>query len=241
MKYSYRVLIIAILVLFTSGCVDLQVETNFKSDGSGIQVWHFTSSALMASQIKKYVDSHPLLKQGKKILDEYRKGEYWLALEIPFSKVSELQDESREIRFQKKGLFRRTYTYSEFWKKQLGGNAGPIAEKAGEILPVKVKWQITMPGTIQESNADEIHDGIAVWNLTLTDFAAQHSFSARSTAWNIPLLIGLAIAIAGLVALIWFAVRKYGSNRIKCAACGVLIPADSLYCNRCGKSQQQTE
>jgi hypothetical protein len=241
MNSASRILIIVIFLLFTVGCVDLQVETNFKSNGSGVQIWHFTSSALMAGQIKKYVDSHPLLKHGKKILDEYKKGEYWLALEIPFSKVNELQDESREIRFQKKGLFRRTYTYSEFWKKQLGGTAGPIAEKAGEILPVKVKWQITMPGTIQESNADEVHEGVAVWNLTLTDFAAQHSFSARSTAWNFPLLIILTIAIAGLFALSWFVVKKYGFKRIKCAACGILIPADSLYCNRCGKSQQQTQ
>jgi hypothetical protein len=193
----------------------------------------------MAGEIKKYVDSHPLLKHGKKILDEYKKGEYWLALEVPFEKVSELQDDSREIRFQTKGWFKRTSTYSEFWKKQLGGSFGPLAEKTGQILPVKLKWQVTMPGTIQESNADEIKEGVATWNLTLTDFAAQHSFSARSTYWNVPLLIATSLAALAIVLAAFVAARKYSQKgSTKCSNCGVVISADSVYCKKCGKEQQ---
>jgi hypothetical protein len=195
----------------------------------------------MAGQIKKYVDSIPLLRQGKKILDEYKNGEYWLAVEVPFEKASELQDETHEVRFQTKGLFRRTSTYSEFWKKQLSGKAGPIAEKAGEILPVKVKWQVMMPGTIQESNADEVKDGVATWNLTLTDFGAQHSFSARSTHWNIPLLAGTAVAALAILGVLFFVIQKQAKRkRVSCAGCGIVISADSAYCSKCGKLQRET-
>ena len=235
-------IILPILLLFAIGCVNLEVETKFKSDGSGVQIWHFTSSALMAGQIKEYVDSHPLLKHGKRILDEYKEGEYWLAQEIPFQKVSELQDEGHEVRFQTKGWLRRTSTYSEFWKKKLGGRAGPIAEKAGNILPIKVKWQVTMPGKIQESNADEIKEGVAVWNLTLTDFAAQHSFSARSTHWNIPALAGMAIAALTLFGISFFLFQKNaGRKRTQCVGCGTLISADADYCSKCGKLQKETQ
>ncbi len=233
--------VIIISLLLTAACVDLQVETKFKSNGSGVQVWHFTSSALMAGEIKKYVDSHPLLKHGKKLLDEYKKGEYWLSLEIPFEKVTELQADSREIRFQTKGWFKKTSTYSEFWKKQLGGSFGPLAEKTGAILPVKVKWQITMPGKIQESNADEINGAVATWNLTLTDFAAQHSFSARSTHWNVPVLAGTAAVALAILGLGWVGLQKHAQKRrIKCIGCGMIISSNSAYCSKCGKSQQET-
>ena len=148
-----------------------------------------------------------------------KEGEYWLAQEIPFQKVSELQDDGHEVRFQTKGWLRRTSTYSEFWKKKLSGRAGPIAEKAGNILPIKVKWQVTMPGKIQESNADEIKEGVAVWNLTLTDFAAQHSFSARSTHWNIPALAVITIAALFLFTLLFVVYRKNaGGKRTQCVS-----------------------
>ncbi len=231
--------IIPVVLLLMTGCVDLEVRTEFKSNGSGVQVWRFTSSALIAAQVKKFVDSHPLLKNGKRLWDEYRKGEYLLGLELPFSKVAELQDDSREISFEKKGWFKQTCTYTEIWKEKLSGSAGPLAEQTGNLLPVKVRWLVMMPGKIIESNADEMNGGQAVWTLTLTEFGSTRTFNARSTYWNTRLIVFVVAIGLTALAIVWVGVRKLTARkRSVCRSCGTAISPNAAFCSACGKSQQ---
>ena len=154
--------IIPLLLLLMTGCVDLEVRTEFQPDGSGVQVWRFTSSALVAAQVKKFVDSYPLLKNGVRVWDEYRKGEYLLGVKLPFKKVQELQENGREVRFETKGWLRKTCTYTESWKDTVTNRQGPFAEQAGNLIPVKLRWLVVIPGKIVESNADEITGGQAI-------------------------------------------------------------------------------
>jgi hypothetical protein len=232
--------IIPLLLLLTTGCVDLEVRTEFQPDGSGVQVWRFTASALIATQVKKFVDSYPLLKNGVRIWDEYRKGEYLLGVKLPFKKVQELQDNGREIRFETKGWLRKTCTYTETWKDQVTNRAGPFAEQAGNLIPVKLRWLVLMPGTITESNADEITGGQAVWTLTLTEYGTPRTFTARSAYWNTPLIVLLSIGAFAIIALIFFASRKRSErNQLKCKFCGAIISSSASFCSACGKSTSE--
>lgn len=230
--------IIPLLLLLMTGCVDLEVRTEFQPDGSGVQVWRFTSSALVAAQVKKFVDSYPLLKNGVRVWDEYRKGEYLLGVKLPFKKVQELQDNGREVRFETKGWLRKTCTYTESWKDTVTNRQGPFAEQAGNLIPVKLRWLVVMPGKIVESNADEITGGQAIWTLTLTEYGTPRTFTARSNYWNTPLIVLLSVAGFAITALVFFATRKRGeSKQFQCRFCGTVISSSATFCSACGKPQ----
>lgn len=231
--------IIPLLLLLMTGCVDLEVRTEFQPDGSGIQVWRFTSSALIAAQVKKFVDSYPLLKNGVRIWDEYRKGEYLLGVKLPFKKVQELQDNGREVRFETKGWLQKTCTYNETWKDTVTNRQGPFAEQAGNLIPVKLRWLVLMPGEIVESNADEITGGQAVWTLTLTEYGTPRTFTARSKYWNTPVIVLLSFAVFAGIALIFFASRKRAETKqSQCRNCGTVISSSAAFCSACGKPQK---
>jgi hypothetical protein len=233
--------IIPVLLLLMTGCVDLEVRTEFQPDGSGVQVWRFTSSALIAAQVKKFVDSYPLLKNGVRIWDEYRKGEYLLGVKIPFKKVQELQDNGREVHFETKGWLRKTCTYTEIWKDTVTNRQTPFAEQAGNLIPVKLRWLVLMPGEITESNADEITGSQAVWTLTITEYGTPHTFTARSAYWNTPLIVFLSAAAFAIIALIFFATRKRAErNQTQCRNCGTVISSSAAFCSACGKSTSES-
>ncbi|HEY7160115.1 MAG TPA: zinc ribbon domain-containing protein [Acidobacteriota bacterium] len=232
--------IIPLLLLLTAGCVDLEVRTEFQADGSGVQVWRFTSSALLATQVRKFVDSYPLLKNGVRIWDEYRKGEYLLGVKLPFKKVQELQDNGRQVRFETKGWLQKTCTYTETWADTVTNRQGPFAEQAGNLIPVKLRWLVLMPGKIVESNADEITDNQAVWVLTLTEYGTPRTFTARSNYWNIPAIVLLSIAAFAIIALIFFARGKRTErNQIQCRKCGAIVRSTASFCSSCGKSTSE--
>jgi hypothetical protein len=233
--------IIPLLLLVMTGCVDLEVRTEFQADGSGVQVWRFTSSALLATQVKKFVDSYPLLKNGVRIWDEYRKGEYLLGVKLPFKKVQELQDNGRHVQFVTKGWLQKSCTYTETWEDTVTNRQGPFAEQAGNLIPVKLRWLVVMPGKIVESNADEITDNQAVWVLTLTEYGTPRSFTARSKYWNTPVIVLVALGAFAIVALVFFANRKRAErNQKQCLQCGTFISTSAAFCSACGKSTSET-
>lgn len=234
--------IIPFVLLLMTGCVDLEVRTEFKPNGSGVQVWRFTSSALIAAQVKKFVDSHPLLKNGKRLWDEYRKGEYLLGLELPFNTATELQDDTREVRFETKGWLKQTCSYTEIWKENPSGSSGLFAEQTGALLPVKVRWLVMMPGEITESNADDITGGQAVWTLTLTEIGSPRTFKARSTYWNTRLIVFVTAVGLTALAIVWVGVRKLiARKRSVCRYCGTAISPSAAFCGACGKSKKVDE
>jgi hypothetical protein len=233
--------IIPLFLLLMTGCVDIEVRTEFQADGSGVQVWRFTSSALLATQVKKFVDAYPLLKNGVRIWDEYRKGEYLLGVKLPFKKVQELQDNGRLVKFETKGWIRKSCTYTETWQDTVTNRQGPFAEQAGNLIPVKLRWLVLMPGKIVGSNADEITDNQAVWVLTLTEYGTPRTFTAHSEYWNAPVIVLLSAGLFAAIALVFFASRKRAErNQIQCRNCGTVISSSAAFCSACGKSTSES-
>ena len=240
-----RFSLLLLLVFFLTGCVDIELKTTVHPDGSGTQSWKFTTTALLAGQVKKQVQSDPFFSKNKtRFLDEFKEGDYILVADVDFKAVGDLQDKYREIHFDKEGLFRSTYTYSETWKQNLDGN-GIIARNSGGLVPVTLKIAIAMPGRIIDSNAQSIDSGVAKWSLTVSELAQPKTFRVVSRRWNFVLLIPALLVLAGLIAALILLVvlrssRKpaivpaVSTGQTKCLACGSAVPPNSLFCNVCG-------
>src|SRR3990172_2077000 len=131
-------LVLALSVVLWTGCVDIEVHTTIKNSGAGVQKLTFTTTALLASQIKKQVEKDPFFSKGNvKISDEFKEGDYILYAEIPFQDVKELENEDRQIGLEKSGFITRTYTYTETWKRS-SGQLSMLANQARGFVPVTV-------------------------------------------------------------------------------------------------------
>ncbi len=240
-----RFCLLLLLFVLMTGCVDIELKTTVHPDGSGTQTWRFTTTALLASQLKKQVQNDPFFSRNKtRFVDEFKEGDYILVADVDFRSVDLLQDKYREIHLDKKGFFRSTYTYSETWKQNLDGN-GIIARNAGGLVPVTLKIAIEMPGRIIDSNAQSIDGQVAKWNLQLNDLIQTKTFRVVSRRWNFVLLIPALLVFAGLMAaLILFLVlgssRKpaiasaVSAGQKKCVSCQAIVPPGSVFCNVCG-------
>src|SRR3990172_4516935 len=103
-----------LLVLSLSGCVDIDLHTRVGQDGSGVQHWQFTTTALLAGQIRQRIERDPLFrKKNAKISEQFKEGDFILTVEIPFGQVLELNANDHQVDFEKTGLFRKTYTYTK--------------------------------------------------------------------------------------------------------------------------------
>src|SRR5438105_7008093 len=102
MKLRPVFLALLFLCFLATGCVDVDIRTEVHSDGSGIQDWRFTTTALLAEKLKEELKKDPFLREHLNNLSEqFREGDYILSLTIPFHSVAEIQDSSREVHFEK--------------------------------------------------------------------------------------------------------------------------------------------
>jgi len=234
-----------LLILFLTGCVDIDLKTTIHTDGSGTQTWRFTTTALLASQIKKQIQNDPLFGRNKtRFSDEFKEGDYILSAAIDFKDVSELQARYRNITLDKTGILRKTYTYTETWKQNVDDN-GIIARNAGGLVPVTIKVAVEMPGRIVDSNAQTIDGRIARWNLPVNELIQPKTFRVVSRRWNLALLVPALLVVCGLIAsIILFVVLGAKKPELagaagsigqkKCATCQSVVPPGSLFCNVCG-------
>ena len=237
--------VLALLPLLFAGCVDIEIDTKINENGSGTQVWRFTGTALLASEIKKQVERNRFF--GKSITrDLYKEGDYILESTLNFREISELRNADRDVRFTTSGWLLRTHTYTEVWKRS-GEAAGLLAQHAGGIVPVNLKISVEMPGTIVETNADFKESGVARWTIPVSDLADSKTLIAKSRTWNWTILIiagGLLIGLfAGLLFLTYSIVSKSKSPAlpsIRCSACGADVPGGFTFCNFCGNKMNQS-
>ena len=229
---------VALLLLFC-GCVEIEVNTKIKQDGSGTQRWRFSGSALLSSEMKKQVQSNRFF--GKSVIrDLYKEGEYILEADVNFNDVSELRDSDRDIRFSSSGLLVKTHTYSEVWKRS-GNASGLLARHARGLVPVTLRIGIELPGKIVETNADWKEGSFAKWSVPVTDLASSKMLVAKSRSLNwflvIPAAGVLLIAFAGLIIFLYSINRKKAlpaAPLVTCATCGAKVPDGSAFCNFCG-------
>ena len=227
------------LLFLCCGCVEIEVNTRIKENGSGTQRWRFSGSALLSAEMKKQVQSNRFF--GKSVIrDLYKEGEYILEADVNFQDVSELRDSDRDIRFNSNGLLVKTHTYTEVWKRS-GNASGLLAQHARGLVPVTLRIGIELPGKIVETNADWKEGSFAKWTVPVTDLASTKTLVAKSRSLNwflvIPAAGLLLIAFSGLLFFVY-----YTNNRKKvpaaplavCAICGAKVPGGSAFCNFCG-------
>ena len=226
--------------LCSAGCIDIEIHTKMETDGSGVQTWRFTSTALLASQIKNQIANNPFFAKAI-TKDQFKEGDYILESSVAFKDVSELRNFDRDVRFHSEGWFLKTNTYTEVWKST-GKAGGFLAEHAKGFVPITLKISVELPGTITETNADSKDASIATWTVPVTDLAASKILTATSRSMNWVLLSVLAIIFLAMIAGIIFFVYSYAKKSplpvqasIPCSACGANVPAGSVYCNFCGK------
>ena len=228
-----------LLPLLSAGCVDIEINTKIKEDGSGTQVWRFIGSALLASDIKKQVERNRFF--GKWVTrDQYKEGDYILESTLNFHDISELRNADRDVRLSTEGRLVKTHTYTEVWKRS-GEASGFLAQHAGGLVPVTLKISVELPGTIIESNADSKEGSVARWSMPVSDLVSSKMLIAKSRSWNWPFMIAagtiLLVAFGALLFLVNSATQKAHlpvSPSVVCAACGAKVPGGSTFCNFCG-------
>jgi len=234
---SFVCIVLALFAL--AGCVDIQINTIVHPDGSGSQSWKFTTTALLANQIKQQLDKDSFFRKLRpKITEEFKEGDYILGAEIPFKDVTELQNGRHIFRFEKKGIFKRTYFYTESWEQAVD-DKGFLSQNAGGLVPVTLKVSLELPGSIVDSNAEAVEGSIAKWSIPVTDLFHPKSLWAKSEKWNLFLLLPLALlSLAGAALVAFFLTRTLRKRevaaQVRCSHCGAAVPGGSTFCNACG-------
>lgn len=242
MKY-FKILLCFCLVIAAGGCVDIQVKTRIDSDGSGTQYWKFVTTALLAGDLKKQIESDSFFSKHGKLKDEFKEGEYILTMEVPFDKVEELKASGRDVQFTSTGFFRSTCTYKEIWNQNLRDPNSVLTKRAESIVPVSMKVSVVMPGKIIDSNAENVDGASANWNLSLQDFTQPKTLFVTSRNWNVATLIALLMLVSTAVAFSFLflnpAGRRILGKKPLCPACQSAVPSGSSFCNHCGAALKQ--
>jgi hypothetical protein len=238
----------AILILTLAGCVDIDIRTKINRDGGGVQRWGFTTSALIGDKIKKEILNDPYFqKLPGKIQEEYKEGDYILTWQAPFQNVSELERGWHAVHFEKRGVFRNVYSYSEVWELKSGTRLDEINKKWGALVPLTVKTTIELPGRIVDSNADLVQDNAATWNIRLNDLTPARTLRLQTVEWNLRLLIPLVVIVGlgliGVLVAVLLSMKKSPSRAITavtsvCSNCNRPVPPGSAFCNGCGAKLQ---
>jgi hypothetical protein len=242
MKWMRRLVtsFIVLLTLFSAGCIDVEIHTKMQANGSGVQTWRFTGTALLASQIKNQIANNPFFAKAV-TKDQFKEGDYILDSSIPFKDVSELRNVDRDVRFSSEGWFLKSNTYTEVWKST-GKAGGFLSEHAKGLVPITLKIIVEMPGRITETNADVHGNSTATWTVPISDLAASKILTVTSRSMNWVLLTVIAIVLLGIIGGIIFWVYSFAKKSgvpalgsVPCPACGAKVPAGSTFCNFCGK------
>lgn len=245
MMYLRRISFISIfLAIFLCGCLEIDVHTKMESDGSGKQVWKLTTSALLAQEAKRRLESHPFFRDNHaRIWDEFREGDYILFAEFQFDDVNTVQNDDMEIRFEKSGWLKQTFSYTETWKRSFS-ESGLLTKQAGGLIPARLNITVEMPGKIIHSNADQTDGSTARWSFPITDLVTSKLLQVESESWNWNLLIFLlafpVVIFSGLIFLMMSYYRKAhakesSANTFSCPGCGFRVSSGSIFCNSCGK------
>jgi len=239
MKRAVSATCIFLALFALAGCIDIQIRTVVYPDGSGSQSWKFTTTALLANQIKQQLEKDSFFRKLRpKITEEFKEGDYILGADIPFKDVTELQNGRHVFRLEKKGIFKRTYFYTESWEQAVD-DRGFLTQSAGGLVPITLKVSLELPGKIVDSNAEVVEGSIAKWSLPVTDLFHPKSLWAKSEKWNLLFLAPLVLlSFAGAAAVAFLLTRtlrrREVAAQVRCSNCGAGVPGGSAFCNACG-------
>lgn len=231
-----RLFLLLMLICFAAGCVEIEVHTKMDRSGKGVQTWHFQTTALLAGEIQKAIENDPFFKKGKKVLEEFKEGDFITVLEYPFTKVNELAYKGRDIQFDRRGWVRVHCTYTEVWDKHFGDVSRELAKHGGSMIPLTLKVSVEMPGRIVRTNAPETDGSTVSWKFTVADITGSRALMVESVYWNWALILPTAgfflLLLGGGTAML---VKKRAANApILCPSCASKNPKASTFCASCG-------
>ncbi len=239
----YRFILILLTTLTLSACVEVEVRTKIHSDGTGVQQWTITTSALLASKIRKQIKEGPLFKGLKvEFSEEYKEGDFILRTRIPFQNVSQLKNEYYEVHWEKNGFFRTEYTYREIWKAA-GKDRKLFEDPESAIGPESIKVSVEADGSIVESNADRVEGQTAHWTIVPGEFSQNKLLTLQWVRWNVARIASLSLLLLSVLAVLLAALRRRrrlrsggaeSSTGSPCPQCNAIVLEGSAFCNKCG-------
>lgn len=209
-----------LLCLFLTACVDISVSTKLQPDGSGIQKWRFSSTAVLASKVRNQVMQ---LFQGKEVkcTDQFQQGDFVLQCEMSFHDVKQLQDRFHRTELTRSGFWVRHFRYSETWQALPKEN------------PFHVEVSVETPGRIGETNADRKEGRVAYWKFQTGDIAGSKSLTVNYSRLNYPPIIAVVVLFLLGFGAVAIAILR---ARVVCPSCGTSTFGHSAFCKSCGKS-----
>jgi zinc ribbon protein len=218
-KYHFVSVILGIL--FLSGCIDVDVQTTFNPGGGGTQAWRFTSTSLMAGQLRKQVNSQFHFQELK---EDFQEGDFILTGVNKFQSPDQLNNRFHRVTWQKSGLWKQAYIYTDTW----------IAQKSR--VPIKMRIAVDVPGTITKSNADESQNQTAIWMFEANDVQGSKVLRVEFYRWNFLLLVPAALLAWAVIC--FGLLMMIDARPVVCANCGKKVPRGSAFCNSCGSKME---
>lgn len=200
----WLVLVLSIAILLLSAC-KANFVTELKADGSGTfkQEMGFTPDEVSSmslggeSDFCSGVDTQTSeLPPNTTVTKEQRGEETWCVFASPFGSLTELKTiyGSMDIVINQLDISGSKVTYDI--TLDMSGDSGMMG-------PMEIKWIVTMPGSVQSHNADEVDGRTLTWNL---ETGAQNhiqatSSSSNNTWWIIGGIALVCLCFLGLVVI----------------------------------------
>jgi zinc-ribbon domain len=235
-------ILLLLITIVHSACIEVDIQTKIRPDGSGTQSWTFTTTALLGSKVRDEVQNGPLFKGlNLKFTEEYREGDFILKTQIPFQKVNQLKNQYFESQLEEKGFFKTTYNYREIWKP-LAANTRSLFPNSMEGLgPNWLKISVEMDGSLIDSNADHVDGATVHWTIPMSQLHQKRELRARWTLWQKDRVMVASLLPVLAVIVLFFLLRKrqipQSAEKAKvtvCTQCGSTVPLGSTFCNKCG-------
>lgn len=230
----FKFLLVMALVLALSGCIEIDINLELNSVGSGHAMIKFLAlpgvpfplSKAMMLQDQGLADATQ--RGDLKVSDGVENGRQYVALSMNFANISQVEEMLLGINQLMTLTFQRSVNDTCLLRIDFSRKAD---------LPIVTRWQITMPGKIIESSAGAVRGNRVEWS---TSTGSGESVSVRSEAgtgfnwiWMVALL-AIALGVTGFY-LSQSRLASVKSNLVFCTQCGAQQELDAKFCPECGE------
>lgn len=231
-------------VIVLSACIEIEIRTKINPDGSGIQQWSFTTSALFAGKIREQVKNEPLFKGlNLEFSEEYKEGDFILKTRIPFQSVGQIKNDYFESHLEKSGFFQTRYDFTQTWKATPENGKALFQDSAEGLGPNSLNVSMDLAGSIVGSNADKVEGSTVHWSIPMNPLTQARVLRVQWMRWNTNRIAAVSLLALAIVLAVFVVLRKRGQapiaklpekTGVTCAQCGSIVPEDSAFCNKCG-------
>ena len=228
LKSLFCGVVLVLLCLLLTGCLEVQLRFDVRSDGSGTAEWTIEipkatadSLGLTAEKLQERMQQERQF-QGMDVkvsTGRAPNGNQTVTTRMSFSKVQQLGSGDMSFDFQKTPDGQQcTFRIN--------------ARGAETPLPLRVQAEVRMPGKVTGSNADSVSGNVARFNTVFrTDgLWVQSETGGFLSSTMLALLAGAAAALSVFVLVLVWMRKKRGT-----AAPAVAAPAPgTAYCRQCG-------